>query len=52
MKLTIVTGTPQLVSAINGFAEGSAFSPDEKSIYYHRLNTIMDLFEIYRVTRP
>ena len=45
-------GTPQLVSSIDGFAEGPTFSPDEKSLYYHRLNTSTNQFEIYRVTRP
>jgi hypothetical protein len=45
-------GVPQLVSAITGFVEGPAFSPDEKSLYYHRLNSNTNLFEIYRVTRP
>lgn len=45
-------GTPQLVSAIDGFAEGPTFSPDEQSLYYHRLNTSTNRFEIYRVTRP
>jgi len=45
-------GTSQLVSAIDGFAEGPTFSPDEKSLYYHRLNTNTNRFEIYRVTRP
>jgi hypothetical protein len=44
--------TPQLVSAINGFVEGPALSPDEKSLYYHRLNTTTVKFELYRVTRP
>jgi hypothetical protein len=45
-------GAPQLVSAIEGFVEGPAFSPDEKSLYYHRKNTGTELYEIYRVTRP
>lgn len=45
-------GTAQLVSAITGFTEGPAFSPDEKSLYYHRLNTGTNKYEIYRVTRP
>jgi hypothetical protein len=45
-------GTPQLVSAIAGFVEGPAFSPDEKSLYYHKLNTSTGKFELYRVTRP
>jgi hypothetical protein len=45
-------GVPQLVSAINGFVEGPAFSPDETSLYYHRLNTNTNTFELFRVTRP
>jgi hypothetical protein len=45
-------GVPQLVSAIDGFVEGPTFSPDEKSLYYHRLNTGTGKFQIYRVTRP
>ena len=43
---------PQLVSAIAGFVEGPALSPDEKSLYYHRQNTDTGVFELYRVTRP
>lgn len=43
---------PQLVSAISGFVEGPTLSPDEKSLYYHRENTGIGRFEIYRVTRP
>ena len=43
---------PQLVSAIAGFVEGPALSPDEKSLYYHKLNTSTGDFELYRVTRP
>jgi len=43
---------PQLVSAITGFVEGPTLSPDEKSLYYHRENTGIGRFEIYRVTRP
>ena len=45
-------GMPQLVSAITGFVEGPALSPDEKSLYYHRLNSTSGIFELYRVTRP
>jgi hypothetical protein len=44
--------TPQLISAIAGFVEGPALSPDEKSLYYHKLNAVTDIFELYRVTRP
>ena len=43
---------PQLMSAITGFVEGPTLSPDEKSLYYHRENTGIGRFEIYRVTRP
>ncbi len=42
----------QLVSAITGFVEGPTLSADEKSLYYHRRNTVTGRFEIYRVTRP
>jgi hypothetical protein len=45
-------GPPQLVAAIDGFVEGPALSPDERSLYYHRLNTASGGFELYRVTRP
>ncbi len=45
-------GVPQRVGAATGFVEGPAFSPDEKSLYYHRRNTSTGRFEIYRVTRP
>ncbi len=45
-------GAPQLVIAIEGFVEGPAFSPDEKSLYYHRKKTGTEQYEIYRVTRP
>jgi hypothetical protein len=44
-------GSPQLVRAIEGFVEGPALSPDERSLYYHRRNATGG-FEIYRVTRP
>jgi hypothetical protein len=43
---------PQLVSAITGFVEGPALSPDEKSLYYHREIPGTGRFELYRVTRP
>ncbi len=49
---TLPFGVPQKVSAIEGFVEGPALSPDERSLYYHRMNTGTGLFEIYRVTRP
>jgi hypothetical protein len=45
-------GPPRLAGAIDGFVEGPALSPDERSLYYHRLNTVSGKFELYRVTRP
>jgi Tol biopolymer transport system component len=45
-------GAPQLVSAVTGFVEGPALSPDEKSLYYHRETPGAGRFDIYRVTRP
>lgn len=45
-------GAPQAVGAVTGFVEGPALSPDERSLYYHRLNSSTGRFEIYRVTRP
>ena len=44
--------SPELVSAIRGFVEGPAFSPDERSLYYHKRNQANGLFELWRVTRP
>lgn len=42
-------GAPQIVSAISGFAEAPALSPDGLSLYYHaRVN---GAFVIFRVTR-
>lgn len=43
---------PELIDTIDGFVEAPTLSPDEQSLYYHRLNTDTGLFEIYRVTRP
>jgi hypothetical protein len=43
---------PRLVSAIIGFVEGPALSPDEKSLYYHKRIPGTDDFELFRVTRP
>lgn len=43
-------GRPQYVSAISGFVEGPALSPDEKSLYYHKRDG--SAFVLYRVTRP
>ncbi len=45
-------GTPERIEAITGFVEAPTLSPDEKSLYYHRLNPDTNMFEIYRVTRP
>lgn len=42
---------PQRVTAIEGFVEGPALSPDEKSLYYHRKNPTTNKYELYRVTR-
>lgn len=44
-------GMPQVITAIEGFVEAPALSPDEKSLYYHRLNPATNQFELYRVTR-
>jgi len=41
----------QKVAAISGFVEGTTFSPDERSLYFHRLNQTSGRFELYRVTR-
>jgi hypothetical protein len=51
-SLTAAFDAPQLVSAITGFVEGPALSPDEKSLYYHREIPGTGRFELYRVTRP
>jgi Tol biopolymer transport system component len=40
---------PLRLSAINGFVEGPALSPDELSLYYHKKEN--GRFVIYRVTR-
>lgn len=40
---------PQRLVAIEGFVEGPALSPDEKSVYYHRKDG--NRFNIYRVSR-
>jgi Tol biopolymer transport system component len=40
---------PLRLSAIDGFVEGPALSPDERSLYYHRRDG--DRFVIYRVTK-
>jgi hypothetical protein len=49
---TAAFGPSQVVGAIGGFVEGPALSPDERSLYYHRLNAATSKFELYRVTRP
>ena len=41
---------PELISAIQGFAEGPTLSPDGLSLYYHF--KAQGQFVIYRVTRP
>jgi hypothetical protein len=51
-NITSPFGPPQLAGTIDGFVEGPALSPDERSLYYHRLNTVSGKFELYRVTRP
>ena len=40
---------PEWVSAIQGYAEAPALSPDERSLYYHKRQG--DHFVIYRVMR-
>jgi hypothetical protein len=40
-----------LAGSIDGFVEGPALSPDERSLYYHRQTTGSGKFELYRVTR-
>jgi hypothetical protein len=42
-------GPPEPVSAAAGFVEAPALSPDERSLYYHRLDG--SVFAVYRVTR-
>ena len=42
-------GIPKRIEAIDGFAEAPTLSPDENSLYYHKL--VDDLFVIFRVTR-
>jgi hypothetical protein len=43
-------GTPRLIQAIAGFVEAPTLTPDEKSLYYHKLEN--NQFVIFRVTRP
>lgn len=43
-------GTPTKIQAIAGFVEAPTISPDNKSLYYHRLEN--GRFVIYRVSRP
>jgi hypothetical protein len=40
---------PRRITAIDGFAEGPAFSADGRALYYHK--RVGDRFEIWRVTR-
>lgn len=47
---TLPFGAPQRVASIQGLAEGPTLSPDEKSLYYHRLEGAQ--YVLYRVTRP
>lgn len=47
---TLPFGPPQRVASIDGLAEGPTLSPDEKSLYYHRLEASQ--YVLYRVTRP
>ncbi len=42
-------GPPEKISCISNFAEGPAFSADEKYIYFHMKNPSGTLFEIYRI---
>jgi Tol biopolymer transport system component len=42
-------GAPQRVSAITGFVEAPALSPDGRALYYHKLED--GRFVIYRVAR-
>jgi hypothetical protein len=50
--INLAWSPPLKLTAISGFVEGAVLSPDEKSLYYHRLNESTGKFEIYRVTRP
>jgi len=45
-------GTPTVISDITNFSEGPTLSPDEKSLYYHKMNDMTGGFELFRVTRP
>ncbi len=45
-------GVPDLVTAITGFVEGPALSPDEKSLYYHQRSETNGALQLFRVTRP
>lgn len=47
---TLPFGPPQRVVSIDGLAEGPTLSPDEKSLYFHRLEA--SKYVLYRVTRP
>lgn len=41
---------PRRIQAITGFVEAPTYSPDERSIYYHKKEN--NQFVVYRVTRP
>jgi hypothetical protein len=47
---TLPFGPSQRVASIDSSAEGPTLSPDEKSLYYHRLEGSQ--YVLYRVTRP
>ena len=42
-------GEPRKIAAVTGFAEGPTLSPDEKALYFHKMDS--GRFRIYRVTR-
>ncbi len=41
----------QKVDGLSGFIEGTAYSPDERSLYYHKRNDTTGAFELYVMTR-
>jgi len=45
-------GIARQLDQVSGFVEAPTLSPDEKQLYYHRLNPTTNIFELYRVTRP
>ena len=42
---------PRQVAGLDGFYEAATLSPDEKRLYFHRLNPATGAFELYRMTR-